>query len=109
MCVSASRKKNKLKISWRGETNARLRLVIHFFHTRRQKGRVEGAVWGLAFNLMPITCMSRINTHTHTETHTAAAHSHRYFRRGELAENKKINQKIRRQLKSMQRKIRKEK
>jgi len=79
-----------------------------FFTPDGKRGRGEGAVWGLAFNLMPITCMS-INTHTHTETHTAAAHSHRYFRRGELAENKKINQKIRRQLKSMQRKIRKEK
>lgn len=38
MCVSASRKKNKLKVSWRGETNARLWLVIHFFHTRRKMG-----------------------------------------------------------------------
>jgi len=46
-----------------------------FFTPDGKRGRGEGAVWGLAFNLMPITCMSRINTHTPRRTLLQPTHT----------------------------------
>lgn len=113
-CPRGSRKKNKLKISCKeteSGASASQTVAGHSFFSHQTA--IVGAAWGLAFNLMPITCMSRINqpTHAHTHTHTAAVSTlTQMLSPGELPKKEqREQQKNRRQPESMQRKIRREK